>query len=239
MTSRLIHFESQVLCNFFTACCVAAILLIGALSSPAAILPTADPDYPAGAPVFTLDPELYSPAQRGLAQARELRQTFQNPETFTVGEIVMSMDVTGGGVNAGLIVEIFEVDDVNASSFSPGTLIHSLTVPTTEALPGTNQRLGLTLTDADQFVLPQRDSGTEGYAIQFSNVDEAAAGSIFRHSNDGTEHYTFGRFYKEDGNPSGTGRDLGVALAPTEIPEPATWLIAILGVAAVGLRRLM
>lgn len=214
-----------------------ATLLLGTGSSFADITLTADPpDYGASPAMFTLDPELYSPAQRGVAGTRQLRQTFQLSQTVDVNDIILSLAMSG--TDGGMVLNFYQVADVNASSWTPGDLIKTLSLDTNVDLPTSTARLELTLTGSDVFTLAQRDTGTEGYGIEVSNNDGISTIGNFRHSNDGTEHYLLGRFYKETGSPSGTGRDLGVSLSGIVVPEPATAaLIGFGALALVGLRR--
>lgn len=207
-------------------------LLTATGSTFADISLTADPpDYGASPVMFTLDPELYSPAQRGVAGTRQLRQTFQLSQTVDVNDIILSLALNG--TDGGLVLNFYQVADVNASSWTPGDLIKTLSLDTSVDLPTSSARLELSLTGSDVFTLAQRDTGTEGYGIEVSNFDGTSTIGNFRHSNDGTEHYLFGRFYKEDGSPSGTGRDLGVSLSGVVVPEPAT--AALIGFGAFAL----
>lgn len=212
-----------------TACLVLATPL-----ASAAITTLADPGY--GPQTFaTLDPELYGPAARNVAATRQLRQTFQLGETITVEQIVLSLVVQSSGANGGLTLTFYEVHDVNAGSFTAGNQVHSLTIPTTDALPATTATLGIQLSGSDTFTLPQRDTGTQGYAIQVSNADGSTNVGAFRHTNDGTDNFTLGRYYDENGTPGGGGtRDLGIAL---NVPEPSTFALAGLGLLGVLRRR--
>jgi len=94
----------------------AAMLLASSTLSWAEVTVTADPDYPVFPGAFTLDPELFGPAARGIAGDRNLRQTFTNTNTFDVGGLVLSLDIND--VAGGLDVELFDVDDVLAHRIS-------------------------------------------------------------------------------------------------------------------------
>jgi hypothetical protein len=140
------------------------------------------------------------------------------------------------GTDGGIIVNLFEVDDVNATTFTPGNLIKTLTVPTSVDIPDSMSRLGLRLTDSDVFLLPQRNTGTQGYGLEISNADNTTTIGQIRHSNSGTDEFLGGKYYTETGGQSGTGnRDFGVALNP--VPEPATLLLAAISLAAWRPRR--
>jgi hypothetical protein len=210
----------------------AAGIVLAALPSRADVTLIPNPaDYGASPAVFTLDPEAFGPAQRGVTGTRNLRQTFQLADSIFVENIVLSLALNG--TDGGLVIDFYEIADVGAGSWSAGTLVHTITLPTTVDLPSTTARLQLQLSGADIFSLTQRNTGNEGYGIEVSNADDVSGIGNFRHSNDGTEHFTQGRFYTESGSPSGTGRDLGVALSGTIIPEPAAF--SLLGFGALGL----
>ena len=210
-------------------------VVLGITSARADIILAADPDYPAGAAMFTLDPELYSPAQRGITATRHLRQTFQLGSTIEVAGLVTSVAVGSSGVNAGLVISIYEVADVNASSWSAGTLMHSFAISTNSPLPTTSSRLGFTFTGADIFTLPQRNTGAEGYGLEVSNGDDVTQLGNWRHSNDGTNHYPDGVFYNESGSIPNSARDIGIALVA--VPEPSVALLMLGGAGLIGFVR--
>ena len=212
----------------------AVFLLFGDRPACSAIILSADASYGSPPTVFTIDPEGLGTAERGIATNRRLRQTFQTSEAFTVGEIVLSLNTNGS--DGGLIVNVFEVEDVNAATFTPGNLLKTLTVPTSVDIPDSMSRLGLRLTDADAFLLPQRNTGTQGYGLEVSNADDTTTIGVMRHTNSGTDEFTSGKYYAEDGGDSGNGdRDFGVALNP--VPEPASLVLAAIAAAALCVRR--
>jgi hypothetical protein len=201
------------------ALAVAALLASGAVVQADVFL-QADEPYPMGAEVFTVDPETTaSPNARGLATGRELRQTFQVAATFDVKKIIVSLAAINA-TNGGLDIRFYEVPDVNAGGIGDppaGTVVHTFTlapslVPATSALG----RLGISLTGDDIFSLPQRNTGTEGYAIELRQLDTGVQTGTFRHTNDATDHYTAGRIYVETGNNTGATRDFGVSISSIE-----------------------
>jgi hypothetical protein len=169
--------------------------------------------------VFTTDPSIVTNANRGITADRNLRQTFKNPTTIDVGQIVLGFDVNLPA--GGMIIDFYEVDDVLAATWTPGALVHTISIP--DLTVNTSQRLGITLTDADIFELPARFAGTTGYGIELSNFNLTDTIGTWIHTNDGIDHYAGGVFYIETGEISGTDptRDVGVSLLATNAP-PAT-----------------
>lgn len=188
--------------------------------SKAAVSLVADPDIPTSAVVETLDPLQFSPAQRGIAGTRELRMTFQNPTEFAVGEIVLSLDMNG--TDGGLVLDFYEVADVNADAWAPlGNPIETISLDTSVDLPSTNNRLGLQLTESNVFTLPARNTGTEGYGIEISNFDQTSTIGLIWHSNSGADDFMGGKYYDENGGSPGGGlRDYGVWLLESTIVPP-------------------
>ncbi|MCA9188909.1 MAG: hypothetical protein R3E01_05000 [Pirellulaceae bacterium] len=200
------------------AASVWALMLTWAAPSNAAVTLTSDPEYPAFPDVFTLDPELFAPAQRGLANTRALRQTFQSDSTFTVGEIIIGIASQGnpGGIN----INVYEVDDVLAETWTPGNLVKNIVVPEGDPIPTSTARLGFTLSESDLFELPARNTDATGYGIEFSVVDQTSTIGLLRHSNSGEDGYLNGVFYTESGGQSSPTRDLGIALIGTNALVP-------------------
>jgi hypothetical protein len=196
-----------------------AILLVSCSAARCAITVTADPFYPDFPDVFTTDPSAVNNGNRGITADRNLRQTFKNLTAIDVGQIVLSFDVnTAAG---GMVIDFYEVDDVLATMWTPGPLVHTITIP--DLTVTSSQRLGITLTDADVFGLPARFAGTTGYGIELSNFDLATTIGTWIHTNDNIDHYPDGVFYIESGGLSGSDplRDVGVALLDVNAP-PAT-----------------
>lgn len=190
----------------------ATLLLFGSSVSWGAVSLTADPAYPDFPDVFTVDPLADSFASRNIAADRNLRQTFKNPTSIDVAQIVLGLAVQAP--EGGLVIDIYEVDDVLAAAWTPGPLVHSISIGST-ALIGTDERLGVTLTDSDIFSLPARFAGTTGYGLELSNFDGTTNIGAWRHTNTGVDEYTDGVFYVEDGAPSGGSsaiRDIGFSL---------------------------
>ncbi len=199
-----------------------AILLIGGSAAHSAINVTGDLAYPVSPDVFTVDPFAVTNANRGIAADRHLRQTFKNPATITVNQIIISFDVTSQP-EYGMALSIYEVDDVLASAWTPGNLLKTLTV--TDTLPGSTQRLGFDLTGSDMFELPARFEGATGYGIEISTAAGAASDGnpgVLYFSNDGTpvDYYADGRYYTESGAASSSYRDVGLSLLGSTGPAP-------------------
>jgi hypothetical protein len=220
--------------NLFFA--FAAGALLSAATTRAGISLTADPSYPASPAFFSLDPEPLTVAQRGVTATRQLRQTFQLSQSIIVSDITVSLALSG--TDGGLVLNFFEVADVNATTWTAGSLVKSLTLATSVDLPTSTARVGLSLTGADTFTLLQRDSGTLGYGIEIANVDGVSTIGNVRHSNNGVDNFTGGRFYTESGGQSGAGdRDFGLALVGAPVPEPGVCLLAGLGATGLFLLR--
>jgi hypothetical protein len=182
-----------------------------------------DPPAPVSPIIFTADAGPVGTAgtgARGIDDLRELRQTFKNPTTFDVGQIYLGFDVTSG--LGGLTVAIYEVEDVNAGTWTPGNLVHSFQY--FDLLPGTSGRLKFNLTGTDVFSLPARNTGAQGYGIALSNTDGAGNPGQIIHTSSGGEDpdlYLDGRYYTELGGGN-ANRDFGVWLLGPEagLPEP-------------------
>jgi hypothetical protein len=162
-------------------------------------------------------------ANRGITQDRRLRQTFKNATTFNVGEINISFDVTGGstpGANdTGLKLAFFEVADILASAWTPGTLIKEVTIQP-GVLMANSEILRLSLTGGDVFTLPQRNAGTTGYGVEVSTPNALSSdgnpGVLWFTNQDATpgpltDFYLDGRYYTE-GGASTSNRDVGLSL---------------------------
>ncbi len=103
------YWRPRVMLNRCGSAAGALLLLLGvAFSARAAVMATGDPAdrYGATPNIFTVDPfvPMTDTCKRliaGIANTRKLRQTFKNPSTFTVGQINVSFDVTGGSTVGG------------------------------------------------------------------------------------------------------------------------------------------
>ena len=188
------------------------------MAAHAELILEGNPDYPLDANVFTVDPEDKDTNQRGITATRNLRQTFQNPVTFDVGQIVMGINVDdASAATAGLQIRIYEVDDVLAT-WASGNLVKEFVFPTLPAEFGASStvRLGLTLTGADIFTLPARSTGSTGYGIEYSNNDGVNLLGLLRHTSTAAaseDYYPAGRYLTE-GGAGNANRDTGLALAP-------------------------
>jgi hypothetical protein len=180
-----------------------------------------DPPAPVSPIVFTADAGPVGTAgtgARGVDDLRELRQTFKNPTTFDVGQIYLGFDVTSG--LGGLTVTIYEVEDVNAATWTPGAVFHSFQF--FDSLPGTSGRLKFNLTGTDVFSLPARSTGNQGYALALSNTDGAGNPGQIVHTSAGEadpDLYLDGRFYTDLGGGA-ANRDFGVWLLGPEAGLP-------------------
>lgn len=202
----------------------AAIFASSTSTASAAISLTSDPTL--GFPdIHTTNPSAYGPAEQTLTLTRMLRQTFKNDAAFDIGQIVLSLRLTGtdGTANSGagvggLVVNLYQVDDVNATTWtaalgvSSPTPFQTWTIPQTTSIPATVDRLGLTFTGADVINLPVRNSGTTGYGIEVSSVDMVTVMGGWRVTAPGIDDYVDGVFYREDGTISRPERDAGLSL---------------------------
>ncbi len=229
------------------AACLATLLIAvsGATSNASFVTGLGVGEYPSSGQVYTINPwTAAARANRGVAGTREEGQTFKNPSEFEVGQIEISFDVTGGNVegsanDTGLKLQIYEVDDVNAASWTAGALVKELIFPDT--LPGSTEGLRFTLTGDDKFTLPARSAGTTGYGIVISIAAGTGNPGVVYYTNDGNvaDPYLDGAFYRDGtggllGGRDLTRRDIGVAM---RVPEPAGICLAILGLIGLGMRR--
>jgi hypothetical protein len=211
---------------------LAALVLVTGVAMPvyAVVTVSADPTdrFGTNPVVFTVDPftavpEAASRANRGVAGERRLRQTFQVPSTFNVGEINLTFDVTGGSTvggagDTGLKLAFFEMNDV-LGAWTPGTPVKEITIQP-GVLPATNEILRITLSGGDVFSLPQRNSGALGYGREISTPNALSSdgnpGLLWFTNQDGDpspvmDYYAGGRYYTETG-PSSAYRDVGLSL---------------------------
>jgi hypothetical protein len=211
-----------------TAAGTLAVLLGAATAAQALVTVTADPETgmnSANATLFTADPYVEPVtgfAARGLAADRRLRQTFKNPTTFNVGEIIISFDVTSAP-ETGMALRFYQVADVTAGTWTAGELIKQIVV--TDPLPGSNMYLSFELTGSDVFELPARGTAgdTLGYGIEistaFSNTSDGNTGLFNRVNAPETDLYLDGRAYREGGQSESLFRDHGVSLLAS-LEEP-------------------
>lgn len=189
-----------------------------ALPAQATINLTAETPLDPAAPVFTGDTA--SLGTDAIYDNHALRQSFQLTQDITVSELVFGLDVTY--IPAGLRFRVYEVDDVNAATFTPGTLIADRLLPT---LPNADATLGIELTGADQFFLAQRDTGSQGYAVELIDNDPTVWGntqaSVAKWIRTSTSA-SGGQGYV-DGSPTGVSYQLSI------VPEPSSLALVVIG----------
>jgi hypothetical protein len=196
----------------------------------AAISLLSNPGIDEEANVFTVDPfdadviMGRTVSERNIAADRNLRQTFQVDSPFIVQEINFSLGVETGGINGGLELRFYLIDDVGASSWTPtGAHFHEISI--TDTLPTSSETFGLQLSGTDVFELVQRNTGTQGYGIEFSNADGSTNLGPLSFPNfipaeadpdfdpNFESFYAGGRYYTEGGGASNLHRDLGLSLS--------------------------
>lgn len=211
------------------------IVFIGLVHNVQAAITASNPAdrYGVNPVVFTVDPflpEFGGPyadnIERGVANTRKLRQTFQNPTTFNVGQINLSFRVTGGSSvgstnDTGLRLAFYEVADVLASNWTPGNLIKEVVLQPGN-MPAASQVLRFDLSGGDVFSLPQSNSGTAGYGLEISTPNALSSdgnpGTIKFTNNSASDYYATGRYYTETGTASTAYRDVGLSLvASTQV----------------------
>lgn len=216
------------------ALCATLIVLTLISVGRTAVVATGDPEdrYGTNPNVFTVDP--FDPAfggppvvghNAGITQDRRIKQTFKNPDTFNVGQINFSFDVTGGSTvgstaDTGIRVAFYEVDDVTASSWAPGALVKEIVLQPGN-MPGSNEVFRLDLTGGDVFSLPQRNAGNTGYGVEFStpnqNTSDGNPGTLWFTDVSMTDFYADGRYHPFNSTSSST-RDIGLSLVESLAP---------------------
>ncbi|MCA9240499.1 MAG: PEP-CTERM sorting domain-containing protein [Planctomycetales bacterium] len=215
---------------------LAAAGLVCATPTHAGIIQNADVALDAGAPIFTLDPDLFGPAGRNVAADRNLRQAFQySGAPLLVNDVRTSLDVaTGAG---GLEMRIYQVSDTNVNPMDPGrVLLKDLVITSAADLMPTGTGTQILLSGADQFTLTPL-AAPAGYMIELSNNDDSTNIGGWRHSNNGTDNYPQGLYYSEGGTTPNSSRDLGVSMNGRVVPEPSALLLAGLGLVGLVRRR--
>lgn len=219
--------------RFLTAAAVAAIpLLLNSASSQAATLISGSEMDPT-APIFTVDPDgerNSNPAARGIAEDRNLRQSFfyTGSEPLLVDDIRLSLNLESDQQLGGLEMRVYKTADVNSSTFVPtgSPLIDLVVVDADTPIPSTGDYAQIQLDTSDpneQLILgPNR-----GFVFELSNNDDTTNIAQWRHTNAGPmDFYADGNFYTESGGQSGDGdRDAGLSMSGTIVPEPSSILL--------------
>ncbi len=226
------------------------VLVALGVAAPAATIDTIDWDYEQDN-TWPIEPdaEAHNLNQSGNYKDakgnRNLTQTFQLPdsyydsegdvtayetgETLKVETIYIALDNGGGGVKDhngfDFNLQLFEVDDVNASSLTEGTMLFDLVVYVPDEPTG-EQVVVIELNDGP--VLSQ-SSGTEGYGLQVQDGDNF----LFQ--------WKWGEGQYDDGTSYVTGssqsQDLALAFTGTVVPESATMGLLAIGGLGMLLRR--
>lgn len=194
----------------FIATAPAAVVL-----APNATWPTATADFDGGTFSSTL--------QRGVSGTRQLRQTFQITNGFTVGEIYLKANTYDDDLS--FQINFYNVANIGATNWTAGSQIGStitVTAPATGAATTgfTNLRIGLLA--AEQIFLADT-TGSVGYGMEIVSTNTNLA-FAWIHS---TSSIHGGRKYIET-NGGSANEDFGMALVA--IPEPATAVLGSLGV---------
>ena len=224
----------------FWSGCAAAMFAVAmmASSSSAASLSVANIDT--GALLHTTS---VANAARGIANDRNVRQSFYLSSPTTVEQIQIGFDTNDQ--NAGLQMRVYQVADANSNPWSPiGGPVVDLVLAAYDASGTANEvpDVGAATSSnalqidlgADAFSL---NSGT--WAIEFSTDDPNQVSNVgtWQHSNiSPNDFYPDGIMYKEDGNISAPHRDFVLSINGT-IPEPSTLVLACCGLLFAATRR--
>lgn len=226
----------------FGSCCAAAVFAAATMvsSGNAASLSTTNIDT--GASIHTT---AVANAARGIANERNLRQSFTVNDPIRVESVQMGFDTSDQ--NAGLQMRVYKVLGANDNPWSPdGAPISDLLLAaydgtgTANAVPDvgaatSSNALQIDLDGAEQFIL-----SPGAYAIEFSTDDPNQATNVgtWQHSNiSGSDFYPDGIMYKEDGNISAPQRDYVLSINGTIVPEPSTLILACCGLLFATTRR--
>jgi hypothetical protein len=220
--------------KFFGALWLLLLLIVSSEVNAALITSTAAtwPTLPAAETddVLTSDP---TPGGRSIANTRQVRQTFQVASDFTPASIVLSAANYG---NTAFTIKIFEVADIVAATWSAGVQVGStITVSPFGSTTSGTSNIEIALSGAEQFVIPQRNTGSQGYGMELALVNTGDATAFVWQHNLDLSNLAPGRYYTETGAGMDLSWDMGLALVA--VPEPSSLAMLAFGMISLWLFR--
>lgn len=199
------------------------IALLGLSPADAVTVLSVEAQWPESPAAETVDVFARATEANGwnLIGTRRARQTFQVARDFTVEKIFLSTSHYDGSI--AYTLRFLEVEAVNTGTWTAGAQVGP-TLAVTPPGPGfthseTDRILSLALAAEEEFVLPRRDDGTKGYALEISTVGDTGRVFQWRHANDGTDYHGSGRGY-QDTLAMPLYRDFGLAMVGRLVPDP-------------------